>query len=125
MKARPDTGLLKRDKLNMERYDYAKVLQTSDHELQITCTASEEITSMITQLKQFYPSILVDDANGTLPSGEEYDWLIKKLSFDINNATWWVIKQLCLHGWEPLGFVQPEHTTETRRHYQFKRKSSL
>ena len=120
----------------MEHYDFAAVEVYMDLRfgmrgikgVNLYCTDSAEADAVMSQLKEFYPKMKRDVA--ALPTGEKFLQRLTKLSDqDREEVLWWLVKQLCSRGWEPLGAdstmaVGPVGNTDrTSRQYQFRRKS--
>lgn len=107
----------------MEHFDFATV-QGSSHGVGFSCTDSSEIELLTSQLKHYFPQMRLEVAT-KLPSGELYNCYIKRLSGKDWDAAWWIMKQLCSRGWEPLGAASNVYgqQTSTLFVYQFRRKS--
>ena len=108
----------------MEHYDFAAVeyykpLTGIGHKsVDFYCTDSAEADALMSQLEELYPKMKRDVV--ALPTGENFLQELTKLSDQDRNVLWWLVKQLCSRGWEPLG-ADSRH--EYSRQYQFKRKS--
>ena len=108
----------------MEHYDFAKVWSDKAG-MRLYCTDSAEADALIAQLKTIFPVMKIHEAS-KFPSGEIWFHHVKELASQDGMATWWIIKQLCSRGWEPIGaasYVYAE-STSTNLHYQFKRRSA-
>jgi hypothetical protein len=90
----------------MDHYDYAGIISFTDR-VEISCTSSADMEGIIPQLKQIFPNFKLETA--IFLSGEIFHWdTIWPSQKDASGAKWWIIKQLCSRGWEPLsptGFV--------------------
>jgi hypothetical protein len=109
----------------MEHYDFAKVW-SDEKGLRLHCTDFAEADALLSQLKQFYRKVKLKHETGKLPSGEIFFHHIKDdYQFGVDKAMWWIIKQLCSRGWEPIGAASAVYGTAsaTDFHYQFRRKS--
>jgi hypothetical protein len=109
-------------------YDLAVIWSDSD-EVRFECTDPSEIETLVSMLKQFSQRTTVSKTD-TMPSGEKYYNRIRSTSSwrDQSPVAWWLIKQLCARGWEPLGavsFVYGKQSTAitTDLQYQFKRRT--
>ena len=65
------------------------------------CTDSEVFESVLEELKKLIPSCRVHSKT-ELISGEIYHCEIDKLKGQDKKVGVWVMKQLCLQGWEPF-----------------------
>jgi hypothetical protein len=106
----------------MEHYDFAVINYHVEGKLVFFCTDPSEIDTMLSQLKPLFPKLYLAEKNN-LPSGEMYFCKIKGLSYRDLDVSWWLIKQLCLRGWEPLGGDGGGQLAPYYMVYQFKRKS--
>jgi len=109
----------------MEQYKFAKVV-SSDTGIRLYCTDETNLDSLITQLKQLFPNMRLEETH-KLPSGEIYAYLLKGLDYD--DVRWWLIKYLCLQGWEPFDVASVVNTgfageTKTLLHYHFRYRIS-
>ena len=64
------------------------------------CTDSEVFESVLEELKRLVPSCRVQ--KNELISGEIYWCWISKLRGQDMGVGFWIMKQLCLQGWEPF-----------------------
>ena len=85
----------------MDSYDFATV---SGPYVGIAITDPSELEFLTSRIKESFPGMRVSqDYVRKLPTGEVYSTRIDKLSNRDYNVLWWVIKELCHRGWEPLG----------------------
>jgi len=111
----------------MGHYDYAKVYGDT-HGVLLVITDQQEAEVLISSLKGFFPSLQVERLR-LLPSGDTYQFKLHKLSNRDADATWWLIKQFCERGWEPLGplcivggtITKDGGSISTAFEYQFRR----
>jgi hypothetical protein len=68
-------------------------------------TDSQVLNWILAEVRKFYPSSWMKQRD-KLPSGEVYSVEISKLKDDDCAVHWWIVKQLCLQGWEP--FAAPD-----------------
>ena len=110
----------------MERYDYAQVWFTELTELNFICTNFSELKTHMSEIKILFPKMRILKTL-SLPSNEPYGFIIKGLDGKENDTGWWLIKQLCQQGWEPLGstFEFFEKSSPNRLHYHFRRRSNV
>lgn len=103
----------------MDRYDLAELYFFRDN-ICLHCTAPDEIKFLFSKLKNFYPDMEFEEAN--LPSGEVYWVMGKRQHWDDHEgeAFWWMVKQLCSRGWEPL---TPNTSHSVNVAYIFRRKA--
>ncbi|NPV75325.1 MAG: hypothetical protein HPY59_03015 [Anaerolineae bacterium] len=102
----------------MERFEFAELYYFRDN-VCMHCTNPQELQALFFPLKNFYPDIEFEEAK--LPSGEVY-WMMgirQKWDDHEGEAFWWLLKQLCQRGWEPLS---PNTTHTSNVAYIFKRK---
>jgi len=78
----------------------ARIYFSDSHGVAVECTDSEAIESVLDELKKLVPSCRVRKAETI--SGETYHWGISKLRDQDWAVAFWIIKQLCLQGWEPF-----------------------
>lgn len=112
----------------IECYDYAKVSR-GEKDLTIECTDPAELELLIKQMAQYEPKLKLSPAK--LPSGEVFCYTVENFAngkppVNRYQMQYFVIRQLCHHGWEPLGIAGDVWGTQTQTyfHYQFRRKAS-
>jgi hypothetical protein len=104
----------------MDRYDFATLSYYG--RISFICTNFSFAENLIEELKKTNPKL--DIYTRKLPSGENY-WL--QLSdfakeFQERDILWWIIKQLCANGWEPLGSGQNPDGSDPCPSYNFRRR---
>ena len=73
----------------------------------LSCTHAEEAKEILAELKQRFPQWRVRPRKEyTSESGDEAGWFIDKCEGRHRYALWWLIRQLCLRGWEPFAVAQ-------------------
>jgi len=111
----------------MDNYDYAKLAVLKEGFVRFWCSDSKQIDIILAKSKGLFPDIDLDSRQ-THPGEEKYSVLIKGLSWRDEDVCWWIVKQLLLDAWEPLGsynLEKPQKSTyEIFAFYQFKRKSN-
>ena len=101
----------------MASYDFATLWSDADGVF-IISTDQSELATIITEIKKKFPA-LREKRTATLPTGQRYFVHIDRIKdVDEVNLMWWVIKQLCSRGWEPLGL---EQISGGWIHHQFRR----
>ena len=115
----------------MDNYNLFRVWGDSDG-VRLYTTDPTELDWMVSELKKIIPLYFIKPQNlrikraDKLPSGETYCNWIDRLSFRDYDVLWWVIKQLCARGWEPLGAMGAVYGggtgTGTEAQYLFRRK---
>ncbi|MCC6147787.1 MAG: hypothetical protein IT308_09490 [Anaerolineaceae bacterium] len=102
----------------MERYEFAELYYFRDN-VCMHCTNAQELQVLFPPLKKFFPDIEFEDAK--LPSGETYWMMGLRQNWDGHEgeALWWLLRQLCARGWEPL---TPNTTHSANVAYVFKRR---
>ena len=106
----------------MEQYKFAKVVSSASG-IRLYCTDESNLDSLITQLKQLFPHMRLEETH-KLPSGEIYAYLLNGLS-NYDDVRWWLIKYFCLKGWEPFDVASVVNTgfageAKTLLHYHFR-----
>ena len=110
----------------MEQYKFAKIVSTKSG-IQLNCTNKADLDSLISQLKKISPNMSLEETQ-KLPSGEIYGYLVKGLSSDYVDVSWWMIKYLCSQGWEPFNVasdINDQLGLSTTLHYHFRYKASI
>jgi hypothetical protein len=106
----------------MDSYDFATV---SGPYVGIAITDPSELEFLTSRIKESFPGMRVSqDYVRKLPTGEVYSTRIDKLSNRDYDVLWWVIKELCHRGWEPLGAASLVYSegSKTELVYQFGRR---
>ena len=108
----------------MDNYDFAVVCGIP-HGVEISGTDQSELDALTKQMAQFFPRMRIDSTS-KLPSGEVYSYFVGGLSGRELDTAWWLVKQLCTRGWEPLGegsvVAGGNSGIVTYLRYQFRRK---
>ena len=109
----------------MERYDFAEV-SFYNKVVYLHCTGSLEADTFFSQLKSLFPKMQI--GTGKLPSGNVISYYLMYLpDAQVPSVVWWIMEQLCSHGWEPIGAASgvwgDSVSTTTTLHYQFKRRT--
>jgi hypothetical protein len=69
----------------------------------LSSTDPDVLDWVFDDVQKFIPTAtLFRDWRGVLPSGETYSYTIQKLKGTDRDVAWWIVKQLCLQGWEPF-----------------------
>ncbi len=69
----------------------------------LSSTDSQVMDSVFEEVKGFIPgATLFKNWRGVLPTGETYTYTMQKLQGRDGDVAWWIVKQLCLQGWEPF-----------------------
>ncbi len=111
----------------MSRYIYAKVYSNTSG-VYLAITDQHETEALVSSLRVFFPALEVEILN-QLPSGDAFHLRIHKLQNKDDEAAWWLIKQFCESGWEPLGplcvvegsMSRDSGSVSTTFQYQFRR----
>ena len=90
----------------MKSYKYAQ-LDFGAYGVYLRSTDSQVLDWILAELKKVItdfqvsagPNLIIPS---NLPSGEKYLLHIVKLRDKDNQVGWWILKQLCLQGWEPF-----------------------
>lgn len=90
----------------MKSYKYLSVSSLWEiGKLDLVSTDSQVLDWFLAELQKVFPTCSVRDEYGKFPSGEKcsccIDWP-KGESWVAGLAHLWVVKQLCLQGWEPF-----------------------
>ena len=85
----------------MASYKYLMLVSSGGGGLTVWSTDQEVVKQLLAELRKFTP-FQVDEVD-KLPSGETYRWHLYELERTEMSVRWWLFKQLCLQGWEPLG----------------------
>ncbi len=112
----------------MDQYDFA-VVSNDPMVVQVMCTDFLEMETLTSELRALIPKLKVTNtANEILPGGQTFTYLISGFSGTRTvQIKWWFIRQLCSHGWEPLGATNKLagiilYTDNSA--FQFRKKSS-
>ena len=76
-------------------------------------TDSQVLDWISAEAQKLYPSSQV--RKDKLPSGEVYGVFISEIGYDAIVLYWWILKQLCLKGWEP--FAVEERSSNVSIHH--------
>ena len=93
----------------MPDYAYAEVtvgLKRGAKAVRLESTDEATVRQMAAEVKELIPSCRVQEGK-RLPSGEAYTIKVDRLGEGAVDVAWWMLKELCLDGWEPLGAWQP------------------
>ena len=85
----------------MASYKYLMLISSGGSGLTVSSTDQEVVEELLAELRKFTPFQM--DEIDKLPSGETYRWHLYELERTEMSVRWWLFKQLCLQGWEPLG----------------------
>lgn len=86
----------------MKRNGYTRVNWT-EAGVFLSSTDSHVMDWVLDEVKKWLPTMtLFRDWRGELPSGETYTYTMQKLQGRDRDVAWWIVKQLCLQGWEPF-----------------------
>jgi hypothetical protein len=90
----------------MKSYKYAE-LDFGAYGVHLRSTDSQVLDWILAELKKVITDfrVLADRdliIPSNLPSGEKYLLCIDKLRDKDKQVGWWILKQLCLQGWEPF-----------------------
>jgi len=85
----------------MTNYGYACVFWTQGG-VTLYCTDPQMLESIFTELKKLVPSCKRAAEAFKLASGEVLGYSVHRLQGQDNLIFLWVVKQLCLQGWEPF-----------------------
>ena len=86
----------------MAAYKYAAIMHDSGG-VYLICTDSKESEWILKELKTVVEYRLQTQKTEKLISGEAYYYIIDQLKGGDSDVKWWIIQQICLRGWEPLG----------------------
>lgn len=89
----------------MPNYAYAEVtlgLKWGARAVRLESTDDGTVQQMAAEVKELIPSCRVQQGE-RLPSGEAYNIKVDRLNDRAVDAAWWMLRKLCLDGWEPLG----------------------
>ena len=84
----------------MKSYRYAELYITLEHGVNLCSTDSQVLDWILAELKKVKTGFRA--SVDKLPSGEEYSLRIDRLGSKDLEVGWWILKQLCLQGWEPF-----------------------
>jgi hypothetical protein len=98
----------------MDHYDFAEICHNS-FGVHIRSTDSSEVENLLSQLKLLIPNMRLQN------NSEMMMWRIEEAKSKTIDPLWWLVKQLCSHGWKPLGATSDEIGV---MHYHFGRKFS-
>ena len=87
----------------MKSYKYV-LLHFSDWGVLLHSTDSQVLDWILAELKKVITNFRMSAGpkDPKLPSGETYYLHIDKLQGKDRQVGWWILKQLCLQGWEPF-----------------------
>jgi hypothetical protein len=90
----------------------------------ISCTHRQEPQEILAELRRLFPDYRVrSDQEHTSDSGDETGWLIDKCGGRHRYALWWLVRQLCLRGWEPFAVAhEPSREPYVAPLYLFRKK---
>ena len=101
----------------MGSYRYARVRPMSEH-VCLESTDSEMLERILAEVKKLIPSCSVRDKR-ELPSGELYFYVIYNLRGKGWSVATWIVKQLCLQGWEPFAIRETDYEL-VHIHFRYK-----
>jgi hypothetical protein len=82
------------------------------HWVSLESTDSQVLDGILAEVRKFFPFCRGQVAE--LPSGEWYNLDIHRLRGKGLAVYWWVVKQLCLQGWEPFAVGKETHCYHLR-----------
>ena len=89
----------------MPSHAYAEVtlgLKRGSMGVTLESTDDSVVRQMAAEAKELIPSCRVVHGD-RLPGGKAYKVTVHKLQDKDADVAWWMIRKLCLDGWEPLG----------------------
>lgn len=99
----------------MKSYRYAHLKFSYFKGVYLYSTDSQVLDWTLAELKKVITNFRVSESvRDTLPSGEKCCFHIDELRDRDYEVGWWILKQLCLQGWEP--FAVHEGTTYFNYH---------
>jgi len=89
----------------MKSYKYLRICTGGGYTggIQLVSTDSQVLDWIFAEVRKFFPGCAVRNKK-ELPSGETFACNIHRLKDRDWEVCWWIIKQLCLQGWEPFAF---------------------
>jgi hypothetical protein len=90
----------------------------------LSCTHSQDAKEILAELGRLFPQWRIRRRKEyTSDSGDETGWLIDKCEGKHRYALWWLVRQLCSRGWEPVGVAhEPSKEVYTSPVYLFRKR---
>jgi hypothetical protein len=89
----------------LPHYAYTEIavgLKRGSRAIRLESTDRDTVEQMVAELVKLVPSSRVRPGE-PLPSGQAYSMRVERLGGRAADIAWWVLRWLCLDGWEPLG----------------------
>jgi hypothetical protein len=101
----------------MDTYKMAE-LEVNSHGFRFSCTDKQDAEDILTELQHFLP-LKVKVESG--PDGDQLSWEIGGIRL-WSYTKWWIVRQLCLRGWEPFATMWMGEKLAPRSALQFRQR---
>lgn len=94
----------------MEKFNFVEIYQYRV-DLKISCTDHFVLDNIVDEIKKKFQKIHVNEQTRKMPTGEKYQYTLSSTSSGLEDVFWWMVREFCRQGWEPVHSLKKMETT--------------